>query len=188
MFSFFFFFSSRRRHTRCSRDWSSDVCSSDLLLEASAKLGDDVRFLDEDDLFTLELHLSTAVLPVNHAIPDLQLHRDQRFLLPASGTHRDHLALDRLFLGRVGDVETALHRLRLLHRPNGYPIRKREDLELRLRCRCGCHGARVLHLGNRNGSEDEAQDRSEEHTSELQSRLHLVCRLLLEKKKTTVYI
>src|SRR5215475_5257342 len=28
---FFFFFSSRRRHTRFSRDWSSDVCSSDLL-------------------------------------------------------------------------------------------------------------------------------------------------------------
>src|SRR2546422_7127494 len=26
-----FFFSSRRRHTRCSRDWSSDVCSSDLV-------------------------------------------------------------------------------------------------------------------------------------------------------------
>src|SRR5207245_6560974 len=29
---FFFFFSSRRRHTRCYRDWSSDVCSSDLFL------------------------------------------------------------------------------------------------------------------------------------------------------------
>src|SRR5439155_5202724 len=29
---FFFFFSSRRRHTRWPRDWSSDVCSSDLLL------------------------------------------------------------------------------------------------------------------------------------------------------------
>src|SRR5436309_14671882 len=28
--SHFFFFSSRRRHTRFSRDWSSDVCSSDL--------------------------------------------------------------------------------------------------------------------------------------------------------------
>src|SRR5215510_9206171 len=28
--SFFFFFSSRRRHTRWPRDWSSDVCSSDL--------------------------------------------------------------------------------------------------------------------------------------------------------------
>src|SRR5438105_12272381 len=29
-----FFFSSRRRHTRSTRDWSSDVCSSDLLLRA----------------------------------------------------------------------------------------------------------------------------------------------------------
>src|SRR5690606_40276419 len=28
----YFFFSSRRRHTRFSRDWSSDVCSSDLCL------------------------------------------------------------------------------------------------------------------------------------------------------------
>src|SRR5947199_6789087 len=28
---FFFFFSSRRRHTRCLSDWSSDVCSSDLI-------------------------------------------------------------------------------------------------------------------------------------------------------------
>src|SRR2546429_2967412 len=34
----FFFFSSRRRHTRCSRDWSSDVCSSDLIEHAHAKL------------------------------------------------------------------------------------------------------------------------------------------------------
>src|SRR6266436_7953858 len=31
---FLFFFSSRRRHTRCSRDWSSDVCSSDLVTNA----------------------------------------------------------------------------------------------------------------------------------------------------------
>src|SRR5690349_22029019 len=29
-FFYFFFFSSRRRHTRSLRDWSSDVCSSDL--------------------------------------------------------------------------------------------------------------------------------------------------------------
>src|SRR5215813_14969715 len=31
---FCFFFSSRRRHTRCGRDWSSDVCSSDLNSES----------------------------------------------------------------------------------------------------------------------------------------------------------
>src|SRR2546429_5780613 len=34
------------------------------------------------------------------------------------------------------------------------------------------------------GEEADPGHRSEEHTSELQSRLHLVCRLLLEKKKT----
>src|SRR2546429_7348461 len=34
-------------------------------------------------------------------------------------------------------------------------------------------------------SQARSSKRSEEHTSELQSRLHLVCRLLLEKKKTT---
>src|SRR2546422_5719649 len=38
----FFFFSSRRRHTRCSRDWSSDVCSSDLLVETVS--GTDAKF------------------------------------------------------------------------------------------------------------------------------------------------
>src|SRR2546422_7536718 len=35
---FIFFFSSRRRHTRCSRDWSSDVCSSDLLCRGISQL------------------------------------------------------------------------------------------------------------------------------------------------------
>src|SRR5687768_18056457 len=34
-----FFFSSRRRHTRCSRDWSSDVCSSDLEFEVNPSGG-----------------------------------------------------------------------------------------------------------------------------------------------------
>src|SRR6266550_890662 len=37
--------------------------------------------------------------------------------------------------------------------------------------------------GNRPGAVVSVPRRSEEHTSELQSRLHLVCRLLLEKKK-----
>src|SRR2546429_4919396 len=34
--------------------------------------------------------------------------------------------------------------------------------------------------------QEVVETRSEEHTSELQSRLHLVCRLLLEKKKQTI--
>src|SRR2546422_6176918 len=43
-----------------------------------------------------------------------------------------------------------------------------------------CHRIDVVE-GREGGPDDEP--RSEEHTSELQSRLHLVCRLLLEKKK-----
>src|SRR5438045_4606982 len=33
---YFFFFSSRRRHTRCLSDWSSDVCSSDLRMSRNS--------------------------------------------------------------------------------------------------------------------------------------------------------
>src|SRR3989454_9966671 len=40
-----FFFSSRRRHTRLQGDWSSDVCSSDLVLQ---------RFVVEEPVLTLE--------------------------------------------------------------------------------------------------------------------------------------
>src|SRR2546429_7137376 len=43
------------------------------------------------------------------------------------------------------------------------------------------HGLR----GDGHGGNEAPAMRSEEHTSELQSRLHLVCRLLLEKKKFT---
>src|SRR3712207_3832975 len=53
---------------------------------------------------------------------------------------------------------------------------ERDDVELSL-----SNGALIIH-GERKG-EPEAK-RSEEHTSELQSRQYLVCRLLLEKKKT----
>src|ERR1041385_1458431 len=55
-----------------------------------------------------------------------------------------------------------------------YP-RVRANFGRRSRTRFCCHCAEI---GWANG-------RSEEHTSELQSRLHLVCRLLLEKKKKT---
>src|SRR5207249_6283719 len=48
----YFFFSSRRRHTRSKRDWSSDVCSSDLkaLKSNEADLSEQGRvFLNPDD-------------------------------------------------------------------------------------------------------------------------------------------
>src|SRR3989442_11005265 len=46
--------------------------------------------------------------------------------------------------------------------------------------------ADLLHVRECPAMDEGKERRSEEHTSELQSRPHLVCRLLLEKKKSTV--
>src|SRR5437899_7611201 len=97
-FCFVFFFSSRRRHTRCLSDWSSDVCSSDLSSSASA-----------------------------------------------------------------GDRSAGIR--------GGRCSRASADSTL---LTPGYSSSPVRH---------SLLERSEEHTSELQSLRHLVCRLLLEKKK-----
>src|SRR5204863_5279022 len=52
---FFFFFSSRRRHTRSLRDWSSDVCSSDLLPETDHFL--DLAFAVQARLEVIDVEL-----------------------------------------------------------------------------------------------------------------------------------
>src|SRR2546429_5908316 len=105
----FFFFSSRRRHTRCSRDWSSDVCSSDLYdgtpsLCAPPRLYNQITIHIADQMGSNAMELARLLALVNVA---------------------------------MADAGTAIW------------------------------------------------ERSEEHTSELQSRLHLVCRLLLEKQNIT---
>src|SRR5699024_12474652 len=48
------------------------------------------------------------------------------------------------------------------------------------------HGVSGSHGGAQSGADHWRTDRSEEHTSELQSRFDLVCRLLLEKKKRSL--
>src|SRR2546422_5993480 len=119
VFLCFFFFSSRRRHTRCSRDWSSDVCSSDLF---------------------------------------------------AGPMRPDHAAMIGAHRARESDVSEGAEDLEQVHAAAGR----------------GMSGLVKLAVTR---DPDVATDRSslalrsEEHTSELQSRLHLVCRLLLEKKK-----
>src|SRR5690625_1102930 len=72
----FFFFSSRRRHTRWPRDWSSDVCSSDLAKEISdehleelCESGTDAIIVGGTDNITLD------------AVLDL-LYRIRRYALP----------------------------------------------------------------------------------------------------------
>src|SRR2546422_1862460 len=122
-----FFFSSRRRHTRCSRDWSSDVCSSDL--------------------------------PTCHGL----------------GTRAPNLLTDEKGQGPIGarcgkrepGKSCKQYLYESLDQPGAYIVEGYQP---------------IMPVMTKQLS--PAQIRSEEHTSELQSRLHIVCRLLLEKKKT----
>src|SRR5947209_8455435 len=71
---FLFFFSSRRRHTRYWRDWSSDVCSSDLERGLQAAL--DERHDVEHRLARLARHVVLREGAVLTAAPDAHLqHR-----------------------------------------------------------------------------------------------------------------
>src|SRR5205814_4614872 len=107
------FFSSRRRHTRCLSDWSSDVCSSDLVRRAQT-------IIKEESDSLRQAGRKFGEVPVGAMIE-----------VPSAVFMADKIA-------RIVDF-----------------------FEL--------------------GTNDLVQ-RSEEHTSELQSLRHLVCRLLLEKK------
>src|SRR6266478_8479231 len=78
----FFFFSSRRRHTRFDCDWSSDVCSSDLILHGDIVLGKDLCLRDAVRIGILALLRSATaalayVLWGRSALPRSQhsLHR-----------------------------------------------------------------------------------------------------------------
>src|SRR5690554_7041670 len=68
-----FFFSSRRRHTRCGRDWSSDVCSSDLafVLRGATPVFVDIRSdtcnLDESLIEAAITPRTRAIVPVHYA-------------------------------------------------------------------------------------------------------------------------
>src|SRR2546429_2361764 len=121
----FFFFSSRRRHTRCSRDWSSDVCSSDLAplvdpaaitarLDAVEVLVGDVRGRDRlrealDGVRDVERLAGRAAL--GRATPrELGALRDSILRLPDVRAALDGLEAR----GRASLLEEAADRLDLL--------------------------------------------------------------------------
>src|SRR5947199_6868556 len=64
----FFFFSSRRRHTRCLSDWSSDVCSSDL---RTACLAVGEQF-DRATAFQVDQESSVAHAPAQREVVNTQ--------------------------------------------------------------------------------------------------------------------
>src|SRR2546429_3142713 len=141
----FFFFSSRRRHTRCSRDWSSDVCSSDL------------SYLSQNDL---RLHFGLGAAT--------RIDRVEIFWPSGKTDSLTNLAADEFYSVLEGSGIVPAVRVRPASpakaRPTPAPSAPSEQ-------------PHTLSLFG------TVLSRSEEHTSELQSRLHLVCRLLLEKKK-----
>src|SRR5690606_40881761 len=77
-------FSSRRRHTRFSRDWSSDVCSSDLI-----DVGDLPRKIVEHQSTRLELSISS---PAEMLTLDEMQHRYVRQVLAAVGGNKTQAA------------------------------------------------------------------------------------------------
>src|SRR5205814_9900644 len=85
-----------------------------------------------------------------------------------------------IFVGQpVGPLEPGLlHPGRGLRDEAGVEVECRADADQQRRLEAGTHPRHPLLLLR------DADPRSEEHTSELQSLRHLVCRLLLEKKKT----
>src|SRR2546421_2668751 len=75
---FFFFFSSRRRHTRSDRDWSSDVCSSDLDREERDRPS-------ESDAVPLDPRCRVPEAPA-------ELEQQPRFAETGLADHEDRLA------------------------------------------------------------------------------------------------
>src|SRR3712207_8722308 len=122
---FVFFFSSRRRHTRYWRDWSSDVCSSDL--DVRKRRAAIVAYVRKA---SAGVPLACSSEAASHACPAL---------LEQAGRSRLPYCAPVTYGERV--------------------VRKRASTRLR------------------RAAPRAAANRSEEHTSELQSRQYLVCRL-----------
>src|SRR5690625_1446877 len=81
-----FFFSSRRRHTRWPRDWSSDVCSSDLIRSLRKKpqmiIGTPGRLLDHINRKTIRLDdVQTVVLDEADEMLDMGFLEDIQAIL-----------------------------------------------------------------------------------------------------------
>src|SRR5207248_7798093 len=70
--SFFFFFSSRRRHTRSYGDWSSDVCSSDLIIDNDALLFRELARAFHDHAFSCGARDFEPNIPVLGSMHDEQ--------------------------------------------------------------------------------------------------------------------
>src|SRR2546427_11453696 len=150
----FFFFSSRRRHTRFDCDWSSDVCSSDLL-ESSRRRG----YGDIEDV-----QASLRDMLVSRLDQDIDRRREGGLAKRDRGAGNAQCVRRA---GRRADTSAAANS----HEADAGPL----------------HWPPVAVTYAHAHRLPRQRLRSEEHTSELQSQSNLVCRLLLEKKKNTMW-
>src|SRR3989440_7345819 len=145
-FGFCFFFSSRRRHTRSDRDWSSDVCSSDLergqIHDAELAVTQDGRILGVRDVF---LHDTGAydpyglTVPINsqctllgpYDIPSYEseftaVFTNKPIVTPVRGAGRQHgvFVIERLldFAARELGIDCVEIRRKNLLRPDQFPF------------------------------------------------------------------
>src|SRR5207249_2273925 len=89
-----FFFSSRRRHTRSKRDWSSDVCSSDL------ESGIALHIHQLDKVSGDGNNLARSLIDHRNFHPRIDW-ADQALLLACENAHRDNSRLGRAMLPRL---------------------------------------------------------------------------------------
>src|SRR3989449_3112555 len=115
-------------------------------------------------------------------IRDVAVTGVQTCALPISGLSWQQGPLSGASVGRFLTPEPLPERLLFVE-----PLRRRLRVKLADEWIADSEDVLLLHEPGRYlvAARLVEQERSEEHTSELQSRLHLVCRLLLEKKKNT---
>src|SRR5919205_4539963 len=97
-----------------------------------ADLGQDVGSLDDDHFILTQLERRAAVLPVDHAVADLEIDRHPLALLHTTRADGDDLTLGGLFLRGVRDVQPAAHGLCLIRRHDYHTIFQRLKFEIGL--------------------------------------------------------
>src|SRR5262245_26293691 len=122
-----FFFSSRRRHTRCLRDWSSDVCSSDLDMSWTRNVGHPSELLKkgqevETQILNIDKENKRISLGLKQVQPDPWTTVAQRYPMGSRVTGKVVRLTDfGAFVELEPGVDGLLHISQMANRPISTP-------------------------------------------------------------------